>query len=151
MSIGLLLRPERATRLIEYHGRDTSQPGLDYVLEQLMLATWKCKPLAGYAGEVRHAVNAVALKNLMYLVSDNEASEQARALAYAKLIELKNWANKQSAKTENSSEKASLQFAVFQIKQFEEDPSRFKRMSPLTPPDGSPIGSGLKFENWNID
>jgi Met-zincin/Domain of unknown function (DUF5117) len=147
MSIGLLLRPERATRLVEYHGRDTSQPGLEYVLEQLMLATWKSASLVGYAGEVRHAVNAVALKNLMYLISDNEASEQARALAYAKLIELKDWAKKQEAKTENSSEKASLQFAVFQIKQFEEDPSRFKRMKPLTPPDGSPIGSDLELGN----
>jgi Met-zincin/Domain of unknown function (DUF5117) len=147
MSIGLLLRPERATRLVEYHGRNTSQPGLDYVLEQLLLATWKSAPLVGYAGEVRHAVNAVALKNLMYLVSDNEASEQARALAYAKLVELKDWAIKQAAKTGNTSEKASLQFAVFQIEQFENDPGEFKRMKALTPPDGSPIGSGPGFEN----
>lgn len=146
MSIGLLLRPERASRLVEYHGRDTSQPGLNFVLDQLLLATWKSPRQVGYAEELRNAVNAVALKNLMYLVSDNSASEQARAIAYANLLGLKEWAAKQAAKTENKDQKASLQFAVFQIDQFEENPEGFKRMTPLTPPDGSPIGTDLQFE-----
>ena len=146
MSIGFLLRPERATRLVEYHGRDTSQPGLDYVLDQLMLATWKSPRQVGYAAEIQHAVNAVALKNLMFLVSDNNASEQARAIAYAQLIELRDWAKKQAVKEENNDERASLQFAVFQINQFEESPEGFKRLKPLSPPDGSPIGTDLQFE-----
>jgi Met-zincin/Domain of unknown function (DUF5117) len=145
MSIGLLLRPERASRLVEYHARDTSQPGLGYVLEQLVQVTWKSQRQPGYAGEVRHAVNAVALKNLIYLVSDNEASEQARAITYSKLRDLKIWAEKKSANTENESEKASLQFAIFQINQFEQNPGDFKRMRPLTPPDGSPIGADLEY------
>ena len=146
MSISLLLRPERATRLVEYHGRDSSQPGLDYVLEQLLLASWKSQPQAGYAGEIRHAVNAVTLKNLMYLVSDNEASEQARAITYSQLIGLKEWAKNQVTKTDNKNEQASLQFAIFQINQFEENPEGFKRLEPLSPPDGSPIGTDLEFE-----
>lgn len=146
MSIGFLLRPERATRLVEYHGRDASQPGLDYVLNQLMLATWKSKAQTGLAGEVRHAVNAVALKNLMFLVSDNEASEQARAITYAQLIALKSWAKKQASLTKDKNEQAALQFAVFQINQFEADPDGFKRLEPLSPPDGSPIGTDLHFE-----
>jgi hypothetical protein len=146
ISIGLLLRPERATRLVEYHSRDASQPGLNYVLDQLILATWKSEVLTGYAGEVQHAVNAVALKNLMYLVSDNEASEQARAITYAQLINLKAWAKKQATLTRVKSEQAALQFAVFQINQFEENPDGFKRLEPLSPPDGSPIGTDLHFE-----
>ncbi len=146
MSIGLLLRPERATRLVEYHSRDATQPGLDYVLDQLIQATWKSQPQAGYASEIRHAVNAVALKNLMYLVSDNEASEQARAITYARLIDLKSWAKKQTTLTKDKNEQAALQFAVFQINQFEENPDGFKRLEPLSPPDGSPIGTDLHFE-----
>ena len=146
MSIGFLLRPERATRLVEYHGRDASQPGLDYVLDQLILATWKSRPQTGYAAEVQHAVNAVALKNLMYLVSDNEASEQARAITYAQLIELKAWAKKQATITKDESEQAALKFAVFQISQFEENPDGFKRLEPLSPPDGSPIGTDPEFD-----
>lgn len=145
MSIGLLLRPERATRLVEYHSRATSQPGLDYVLDQLIQATWKSQPQAGYVSEIRHAVNAVALKNLMYLVSDNEASEQARAITYAQLIALKSWAKKQMTVTKDKNERAALQFAVFQINQFEENPDGFKRLEPLSPPDGSPIGTDLHF------
>jgi hypothetical protein len=146
MSIGLLLRPEKATRLVEYHGRDASQPGLNYVLDQLIQATWKSQPQAGYAAEIRHAVNAVALKNLMYLVSDNEASEQARAITYAQLIALKSWAKKQTTITKDKNEQAALQFAIFQINQFEENPAGFKRLEPLSPPDGSPIGTDLHFE-----
>jgi hypothetical protein len=144
MSVSLLLRPERATRLVEYHARDASQPSLDYVLNQLMLSTWKSKPLNGYEGEVRHVVNAVTLKNLMYLVSDNEASEQARAVAYAHLTGLRSWAKKQVSVTKDVNEKASLQFAVFQIDQFEANPEGFKRLEPLSPPDGSPIGTDMQ-------
>jgi hypothetical protein len=146
MSISLLLRPERATRLVEYKGRDASQPGLDYVLNELIKATWKSAALPGYKGELRHAVNAVALKNLMYLVSDNKASEQARAITYAQLISLKSWAKKQATITKDKGEQAALQFAVFQIVQFEENPDEFKRLEPLSPPDGSPIGTDLHFE-----
>ena len=43
-------------------------------------------------------------------------------------------------------EKAALRFAVFQINQFEENPDGFKRLEPLSPPDGSPIGTDLNFE-----
>lgn len=146
MSIGFLLRPERASRLIEYQARDASQPGLDYVLQQLMNSTWRSKSLSGYYGEIRHAVNAVTLKNLMYLVSDNRASEQARAIAFSHLMNLKTWGKKQASITKDKSEKAALEFAIFQINQFEKDPTGFKRMEPLSPPDGSPIGSDLSFE-----
>jgi len=146
MSISMLLRPERATRLVEYHGRDKSQPGLDYVLDQLIKATWKSQAQSGYTGEIRHAVNAVTLKNLMYLVADNKASEQARAITYAQLISLKSWAKKQVTLTKDKNEQAALQFAIFQINQFEENPDGFKRLEPLTPPDGSPIGTSLHFE-----
>lgn len=145
MSIGLLLRPERASRLVEYKSRDASQPGLDYVLDELIKATWKSKVVSGYEGEIRNAVKAVTLKNMMYLVSDNMANEQARAIAYAKLSGLKAWANKQASMTKDMNEKASLQFAVFQIEQFEDNPQAFERMKPLSPPDGSPIGSDDNF------
>jgi hypothetical protein len=145
MTVSMLLHPERATRLVEYHSREANQPGLDYVLDELLKATWKSKPIKGYEGEIRNAVKAVTLKNLMYLVSDNTASEQARAIAYAKLIELKAWANSQSRAGGDANEKASLQYAVFQINQFEANPEAFKRMAPLSPPDGSPIGMDEQF------
>ena len=144
MSVSLLLRPERATRLVEYHARDASQPSLDYVLNQLLQSTWKSKPIGGYQGEIRHAVNSVTLKNLMYLVSDNQASEQARAVAYTHLTGLKSWAKKQMSVTKDANEKASLQFAVFQIDQFEKNPDGFERLEPLSPPDGSSIGTDMQ-------
>lgn len=145
MTVSLLLRPERATRLVEYKSREASQPGLEYVLDQLINATWKSKAAPGYTGAIGNAVNAVVLKNLMYLITDNSASEQARAITFAKLMNLKSWASKQAGLSKNANEKASLQFAVFQIGQFENNPQAFKRMEPLTPPDGSPIGSDGEY------
>ena len=145
MSISMLLRPERASRLVEYKGRDAAQPGLGYVLDALMEATWKSQPQAGYKGEIRNAVNAVALKNLMYLVADNSASEQARAITYAAMMDLKSWATKEAKITKDTNQKASLEFAVFQINQFEANPGAFERMEPLGPPDGSPIGMDAQF------
>ncbi len=145
MSVALLLRPERASRLVEYHSRDANQPGLSYVLQQLLQATWKSQPLTGYPGEIRHAVNAVTLKNILYLVADNKASEQARAIAYRQLTDLRTWAAKQQEAVKDPGEKAALAFAVFQIDTFTANPNEFKRLAPLTPPDGSPIGSGCEF------
>jgi hypothetical protein len=113
------------------------------VLQELVQATWKSKHVSGYQGEIRHAVNAVTLKNLMYLVSDNQASEQARAIAYANLNGLRSFAKKQITVTKDTGEKAALQFAIFQIDQFEANPEGFKRLEPLSPPDGSPIGTDL--------
>ncbi|MEN8249021.1 MAG: zinc-dependent metalloprotease, partial [Bacteroidota bacterium] len=145
MTLALLLRPERATRLVQHHALNESQPGLDFVLDELIDATWKSKPLTGYYGEIRHAVNAVTLKNMMYIVTDNRASEQARAITYSKIMELKSWAKKQMVITKNSNEKSALEFAIFQIEKFENTPADFKRVEPLSPPDGSPIGMDCEF------
>lgn len=145
MTISLLLRPERATRLVQHHALNNAQPGLDFVLDELLNVTWKSKLREGYQGEIRHAVNAVALKNIMYLVSNNMASEQARAVTFSKLMDLKSWARKQSVLAKDKYERAALEFAVFQIEQFEKDPTSFKRVEPLSPPDGSPIGTECEF------
>ena len=55
-------------------------------------------------------------------------------------MNLKNWAAKQAANTQDASEKAALTFTVFTIEQFEKDSANFKRNTPLAPPDGAPIG-----------
>ena len=40
-TIGAMLHPERAARLVEYHARDARNPGLDEVLNRLLAATWE--------------------------------------------------------------------------------------------------------------
>ena len=139
-SISLLLNPARATRLVEYHARNAEQPGLEFVLNELINATFQSEAQEGYLVEIRHAVNAVALQNIFALIANEQASEQARAITFSKLIELKTWATKQLKSTKDASEKAALEFMLFEIAQFENDPSSFKNKQAMPMPDGSPIG-----------
>ena len=39
--VRLLLQPERAQRLIEYHSHDANNPGFDELLDTLLASTWK--------------------------------------------------------------------------------------------------------------
>ena len=40
MTVGVILHPERAARLAEYHSRDPGLPGLGDVINRLFEATW---------------------------------------------------------------------------------------------------------------
>jgi len=141
LAVGLLLRPERVSRLVEHHARDSRQPSFSGVLDELLQASWYSKARAGLEGEIRHVVNGVVLSRLMSLSSDNSANEQARAIAYEKLIELKTWASDKADTLTNEEEKAHLMFAVAQINDYQNNPNGVKWQKPLTPPDGSPIGT----------
>jgi hypothetical protein len=133
MPIGFLLNPERATRLVDYHGRDAKNPGLDEVIDKLINATWK----AAHSSETSRAIDNVLLYRLMMLAQDKQASEQARAIAYLKLDELKKWAAARLSIDE--AQKAHLVFAASQIERFQRDPEKIGVSKPAEAPDGSPI------------
>lgn len=133
MPIGMLLNPERATRLVEYHGRDSRNPGLDEVIDRLIQATWK----SGDTSEVAHTIDNVVLYRLMALAQNNGASEQVRAIAFLKLDELKKWSLQMAP--EGVGQQAHLRFAAAQIERFQRDPEKISVTKPADPPDGQPI------------
>ncbi|MGH7597430.1 MAG: zinc-dependent metalloprotease [bacterium] len=139
---GLLLHPERAARLIEYHARDNSFPGLSEVMDKLISATWKTSPGAGYHAEIQRVVNNVVLHHFMALANNENAATQARAMAWLKLDELKNWLAEQTKKAKDESVRAHALFAVAQIRQFQENPAQMQLADPVEPPAGPPIGDG---------
>jgi hypothetical protein len=145
MTLSLLLRPERASRLVEFHARDTEQPGLNFVLNELTNATWKSDPLGGLQGEVRRAVNNVVLLNLMRLANSENANVQARALVSHHLTLLHTWLTQKAANSKSEDEKAHLLYGATQIKQFQDNPSLIEGIDPLSPPEGSPIGTDEIF------
>ena len=51
-TLEFMLQPQRAARLVEYHSRDNTQPGLDAVLNKLVAQTWKAPQPTGYKGEL---------------------------------------------------------------------------------------------------
>lgn len=143
LTVGLILNPERDTRLVEYHSEDKYLPGLNEVIDDLIGSTWKASEGSGYLAEIQRSVDNVVLNNLMTLATNNEASEQVRAIAYLKIDELKNWINSKTKSVKDESEKAHYIYALSQIKQFEENPVKFKIPAPVAPPPGDPIGEML--------
>lgn len=128
-----LFNPERAARLVEFHARDSANPGLDQVLDAVVNATWKSPHPSGYYGEIANVVDDVVLYDLMALAANDHAGGEVRAVASLKLHDLKNWLNAQ--------DQAHVFFASQQIELFEKDPKKIDLTPPVEPPDGPPIGS----------
>ena len=143
LTVGYLLYPERAARLIQYQARNSELPGLDEVIDKLVEASWKAPLKTGLHAEIQRVVNNVVLYNLMGLASYERAALQVRAVAGLKLKELQMWLTKEaySAKLNDTSQKAHFLFALDQIELFLKDPTRVKLTVPLPPPPGAPIGN----------
>lgn len=137
LAVSFLLNPERATRLIDYHSRDANNPGLDEVIDRLITATWKTPRSALREAETERTIGNVVLYRLMLLVQNDQASEQARAVAYLKLDDLRKWLS--SRQTADIAERAHSVYAAAQIKRFQDDPKQITVSKPAAPPDGSPI------------
>ena len=150
-TISLLLDPERAARLISYHGQDPSQLGLGEVLDRLFAATWKSKASSDKLAAVQRSIADVALNDVMTLAANEHAATEVRAMALLKLTELKNWLTAQAPSTGDEQQRAHRLFAVAQIRKFEQEPAQvLKPTDPLAPPPGAPIGS-LETEGDDLD
>jgi hypothetical protein len=138
-TLGYLLDPERAARLIEYNARDSKQPGLMPVLDKLIEQTWKAPVATGYKGELQGLVNNLTLKSLLGLAANSRAGNNVRGEALLKINELKLWmaSNLTGAAPK---QKAAMYFALSQIGEFEKDPNKFEPAEPLDMPPGAPIG-----------
>jgi hypothetical protein len=139
--MNLLLQPERAQRMIEYHALDADNPGFDELATSLLAATWKAQPLSGYKGAIQRTVDAIVLDHLMTLANDDHASAQVRAVASLKLDELKKWIATQTPSARDEATRAQLFFAASQIERFQKNPAELHLPTPAAPPDGDPIGS----------
>ncbi|MGO9402043.1 MAG: zinc-dependent metalloprotease [Terriglobales bacterium] len=139
--VNLLLQPERAQRMIEYHVLDARNPSFDELVTDLLAATWKTQPPPGYKGAIQLTVNSVVLDQLMTLAGDDRASAQVRGVAALKLDELKNWMATQGPSAKDYVARAQLFFAKSQIDRFQRNPAEMHLTTPAPPPDGDPIGT----------
>ncbi|MBZ5599070.1 MAG: zinc-dependent metalloprotease [Acidobacteriia bacterium] len=141
-TISLLLEPERAARLVSYHGQDPSQLGLGEVLDRLLAATWKSKASSDKLAAVQRSIADVALNDVMALAANEHAATEVRAMAWLKLMELKDRLTAQAPSAGDEQQRAHLLFAAAQIRRFEQEPAQvLKSTDPLAPPPGAPIGS----------
>ncbi|WP_342646367.1 zinc-dependent metalloprotease [Mucilaginibacter sp. CSA2-8R] len=144
-TISSLLNAERAARLIEYHGRDSRQPGFMAVVDRLYDKTWKAPAVNGYHGELQTMVNNLTLEYLLQLAANNRASKIVRGQALLKVNELKDWLTAKMPSAE-ATQKANMYYALAQIEDFKANPEKYQTEPAVEMPPGAPIGMpGMSF------
>ncbi|HEX6429842.1 MAG TPA: zinc-dependent metalloprotease [Niastella sp.] len=144
MTLGMILHPERAARLVAQHALNADLPSLDKVIDHIVNATFKTVQQSGYAGEIQRTVNNQVIKQLISLSVNKTAPDQVRAIATFKVKELQQWLSTAAGK--DIDWKAHYLFAKTQIKGFEEKPDDITPFTPITMPNGAPLGS--TDEEW---
>ncbi len=139
-TIGLILHPERVSRLIDYHSRSREYPGLSDVLDHLVASTWMSVLKTGTQAELQRVVDNVFLYSLMRLAVDERVSPQAHAIAFLKLAELESVLSQTAPLTGDEDQKAHYFYALSEIDRFRKNPRSFILTLPLSPPPGAPIG-----------
>jgi len=140
ITVGCLLHPERAARLIQHHARFAELPGLGEVIDEMLKATWKSDPDSGYRAELHRVADCVVLFKLMELAASEAAAPQVRAIAWLKLRQLHDWLERGFAATGDEDQKAHFLFGRTEIDLFQRDPNRIRFDVPIPPPPGAPIG-----------
>jgi len=138
LTVGFVLEPARAARMVQQHALDPSLPGLEDVIDRLIRAGFEPITTNGYETEIGHAVGRVVLDRLMRLAG-TAPMPHVRAIASYKLEQLRDRLG--SATTTSSSAVANARLMAADIKRFLERPAE-----PVTqptvpdPPPGAPIG-----------
>jgi hypothetical protein len=145
-TLQFLFNPERAARLVEFHARNSENPGLQEVLDAIVAATWKTPHEESYKGRIANAVDMVVLYDLMALCTNERASGEVRAAARFELMGLGRWLH---GPFPTIKQQAHIDFALAQIEQFEKDPKQISITAPVEPPDGPPIGTDDDWDGWD--
>ena len=139
MTLGLLLHPQRANRLIQQKSLDNTQIGLDDVFKSLIDNSFKKTYKDDYLNEAQQMINANVLKYIMNLAVNDNAFLQVKALANDAIYEISQSLYAKDKKYEN---KYAPQYGRL-ISEFREHPEKFKLEESPKIPDGSPIGTDL--------
>ena len=87
-TLSLLLHPQRLNRL-------SGQQQLEDLLDQVITATIRQKPLSAKAGLLQQRVSHVAFYQLMQALTAKELAPEARATVQQQLVDLAGWLEKQ--------------------------------------------------------
>jgi hypothetical protein len=137
LTIRLILHPERAARLQEYHARDPSLPGFEYVIDRLLDTTWLTVYEDSYHQELQRIVNHIVLYYVIEIIKNKEAPQVVRSLAHLKLIQLNN--NVLEIETDAKAQLSQYLQLDLVLKLLEEDPESIYLTPPAEPPMGAPI------------
>lgn len=133
MTLGFLLHPERASRLIQQRALEPGNLGLSEVLDEVTSGTVGKIYKDAYLNEVQTNINFRVLFHLMNLAAHKEVHPQVNAIANEKLLKLK-------STLLTSGKRDIAKEMIRRIDGFLEEPEEFKVIPVAEIPDGSPIG-----------
>jgi hypothetical protein len=144
LTIGFVLQPARASRLVAQNAVDPGLPGLGTVIDRLTQATFDAVTTTPYEAAVKRASSRVLVDRLTWLASVAPDS-QVRAIASRKLQRL---AARIGVATGSELDIAHALMIAADIKRFLDRPAETARMQATTSaPPGAPIGGDVP-QNW---
>jgi hypothetical protein len=138
ITLGLLFDPQRASRLAEYHARESQNLGLQEVIEATVTATWKAPQVKGMPGHIQRLTESAVVEHLLGLAANNAASSDARALARDEVLSLRKYIAGVLPTT--NEQKAQQETTLARIDLFLKEPDKFTPAPPAPVPPGQPIG-----------
>lgn len=150
LTLGLILHPQRAERLVQQHARDDRQPSLDHVVDRLLDETWKQrKPRENVSAEIQRAIDNLLLQKLLDLAANDGASSLVRETVHGKLVSFRSWLEPIAMIPFQQRTRAHRIYGASQIDRFLADPDERTVTKPLPQPPGSPIGAAWEdFCSW---
>lgn len=146
MAVQGLLHPDRATRLVDFHRRDPSLPGLEEVLDALTTKAFGA--VGSKAGgnerqaEIRRAVQWVVVRRMIDLSSQASVPPGVRSRVDGRLEALRRRLGGATADTADGAHRAFVAAEIARYQNREEAaPATAQRPAPFGPPPGQPIGS----------
>ncbi|MFY9819927.1 MAG: zinc-dependent metalloprotease [Thermoanaerobaculia bacterium] len=140
MAVRLLLRPERTARLVDFHRRDPSLPGLEEVIKGLEDKAFGAPPKTPRLAEIRRSEQWVVVRRLIGLAGDPQAAPGVRSRVENALRSLGKKLG--SSGVADPAEAAQRTFLAGEISRYLQrpQPETGKRPEPIQPPPGQPIG-----------
>ena len=139
MTIGFILSPDRAARMVAQHAVDPSLPGLRDVLTALQKATFEAATASPYEKEIRRATSRVLAERLMELAG-SASMPQVRAIASSILGGIQSPPVSTPA-TFDRDDAVMRSLLAADIKRFLERPiAPIAAPAQPDPPPGAPIG-----------
>ena len=154
VTIGFILQPDRAARMVTQNAVDQSLPGLGEVIDRLVRATFDQPTSSPYEAEVRRAEERVLVDRVTWLAAA-APNAQVRAIASLKLERLAARVRPSGpaapSGSQAESERAHHTLMAADIKRFLERPMNDALSGRIVPPSpappGAPIG-GDTGQHW---
>jgi hypothetical protein len=149
VTIGFVLQPDRAARMVAQNAVEQSRPGLGEVIDRLTKATFDQTTTGTYEAEVKRAIERVLVDRISWLAAV-APNAQVRAIASLKLSQIATRGTAAPTGPGAESERAHRMLLAADIKRFLERPMNDAMSSriipPLAAPPGAPIGdTGMDF------